>query len=425
MKVTTALCVAGLLTTLVQGAPVHVKETASATPSVHGKFLHITDIHLDTHYLAGSDPNELCHRKTKSSKNTAGKFGTLSSQCDSPVSLVEASFGFMKSNIADVDFILYTGDTARHDRDNKLARTSKDVVQDHKQVIQYFQNTYDLTKVKLIPTIGNNDMFDHNTLTENDSMYGTLEEIWAPLGLNLTNDWRKGGYFVQNINDKLRVINTNSMFFFNKNDNVDDCVSGSPGQIQMQWIQQQLTAARNAKAQVYIIGHVPPNDDDGSLLFKNECHSQYLNLLGQFGDVVSGHFTGHTNDDVLTAVVPNGKSVIAMPDESPKSLSQVSTVLFNAPSIIPVNNPAIRVYNYETSANAKGSAYGSILDWTQYYADLEKANAAGKLNYELEYVASQLFSVKNFNDVGVKQAFSNLNTNSTARQLYSKVVKVS
>jgi predicted methyltransferase len=46
---------------------------------------------------------------------------------------------------------------------------------------------------------------------------------------------------------------------------------------------------------VYIMGHVPPIDDDGSKLYKKKCYKKYFNLLGKYGDIIAGHFTGHTN----------------------------------------------------------------------------------------------------------------------------------
>jgi hypothetical protein len=50
---------------------------ANATPdaSVTARFLHITDLHIDSSYKKGSDPAKYCHRKNKNdrSANTAGK----------------------------------------------------------------------------------------------------------------------------------------------------------------------------------------------------------------------------------------------------------------------------------------------------------------------------------------------------------------
>jgi hypothetical protein len=94
--------------------------------------------------------------------------------------------------------------------------------------------------------------------------------------------------------------------------------------------------------------------------------------------VIIGHFSGHFNckpiynilciclftylsflDDQLTAVLQeNGKDVytrvaalgeeeVPMTAEELK-LYSVKNVLYNAPSVIPQQNPAVRVYKYET-----------------------------------------------------------------------------
>lgn len=56
----------------------------------------------------------------------------------------------MKKQLQDIDFIIYTGDTARHDRDNNLPRTDKDVLDEHKSVIKYFQKAYDVNTIPLV-----------------------------------------------------------------------------------------------------------------------------------------------------------------------------------------------------------------------------------------------------------------------------------
>ena len=63
------------------------------------------------------------------------------------------------SDIRSVDFIIYTGDTARHDRDGKQDRTAQDVYEDHQLGADYFTKTFDFSRpeFKLFPTIGNND----------------------------------------------------------------------------------------------------------------------------------------------------------------------------------------------------------------------------------------------------------------------------
>jgi hypothetical protein len=231
---------------------------------------------------------------------------------------VDASFQFMKESLQDIDFIIYTGDTARHDRDKDMERTESDILEGHKAVVDYFKNAFDIQTIKLvmrkkksrsygfgflmltlrqIPTLGNNDGTEHNILRSTSSIYSSLESIWQPLGLSLNDTFPTGGYFMQNdVVPGLRFMNINSMFFFNKNTAVEGCdKEGSPGAIQMAWMKNKLELAKKENAMVYIMGHVPPYHDDGSPLFTPSCLSQYFNLIGTYGDVIAGHFTGHTN----------------------------------------------------------------------------------------------------------------------------------
>lgn len=139
---------------------------------------------------------------------------------------------------------------------------------------------------------------DADDLVINDSIYKQLQSIWQPLGLNLTSTFTSGGYFVQDVvPGRLTIINLNSMFFFNGNSAVSDCSSSSsPGAVEMQWLTSQLQYySKQAGHQVYIMSHVPPIDDDGSQLYLSSCYKQYVNLLGQYGSTIVGHFNGHTN----------------------------------------------------------------------------------------------------------------------------------
>lgn len=134
----------------------------------------------------------------------------------------------------------------------------------------------------------------------------------------------------------------------------------------------------------------------------------------------------------MNAIVPTGSSnknfgFIAAGDKKGKKqksiLAKTSVGLFNAPSIIPVNNPAIRVYTYDT----EGSEYsfGTIRDWEQYYVDLEKANDGGSADFELEYKASELYGVDHFDGAGVGEAIMNIAKDKKSRKLYKKYAKVS
>ncbi|KAI8391103.1 Metallo-dependent phosphatase-like protein [Radiomyces spectabilis] len=399
-----------------------------------GRFIQVTDFHLDPTYLEGSDPSELCHRKSSYAGTVAGKFGVLGSKCDSPVVLVESAFQFMKKNLSDVDFIMYTGDSARHDRDKSVQpRTADDELQDQRAIVNYFTKTFDFSRIKIFPTIGNNDVYDNNIVEWKDPQFGKVKDLWKPFGLNLTQDFNDFGYFVQDIvKGKLRAVSVNTMGFLKKNKNVSDCDDPkSPGALHLQWLTQVLEDARRQNIKTYIIAHVPPNGKKDQPLFRDVCYTEYYKLLGTYADTILGHFAGHFNNDMLTAVLRQQTDYVhaaAVGSTSTLATNEVEfnnfvTGLFNAPSVVPVNNPAIRVYEYET----KGGKYpvGTIRDWYQYYADINEANQSGQLTFRLEYQASKLFGVDHFDGDGLKAVFLKLTQDQIAQQDYNKFVTVS
>lgn len=98
---------------------------------------------MDPYYREGSDVSSFCHRKDgNTEKGVAGKFGVLGSDCDSPKALVEAAFEFMKDQAPDADFVVYTGDSTRHDRDKQLKRTREQVTEIQKTIVNYFKESF-------------------------------------------------------------------------------------------------------------------------------------------------------------------------------------------------------------------------------------------------------------------------------------------
>ncbi|CAG8603264.1 2564_t:CDS:2 [Cetraspora pellucida] len=366
-----------------------------------GRFLHITDIHLDPYYLESSDPTSFCHRYSRNQVlNIAGKFGILSAPCDSPYHLTNSTFEFIRSNFSDVDFIVYTGDSVRHDKDSKVFKRTEDQVLDiHKRVVENIQNYLNLSKIKFIPTLGNNDEFEHNRLPEGpNDLLSNLTKIWAPLNLNLTSDFLKGGYYRQDIHSKLSVLSLNSMYFYKKNKLVSDCnITDSPGASQLEWLERELKNARGERRKIYISQHVPPLDESNEESYFPACFYAYIQLLGKYSDVICGHFTGHTDQDMLSFVTSTSKSEnaysIFLLDEPPISntisAEDIVLVLTNAPSIKPTHNPAVRLYEYSTSV----WDFGALKDYTQYFVNLTEANKIRVARWEIEYIASETYGM--------------------------------
>ncbi|CAG8611210.1 22519_t:CDS:2, partial [Dentiscutata erythropus] len=335
-----------------------------------GKFLHITDLHVDPYYLESSDPTSFCHRYSPNSiLNIAGKFGILSAPCDSPYPLTNSTFEFMRSNFKDIDFIVYTGDSVRHDKDKSFKRTEEQVLDGHKRVVQFLLKYIDLSRIKFMPSLGNNDEFEHNRLVEGpNDLFSNLTQIWAPLKLNLTSDFLNGGYYRQDIHRKFSVLNLNSMYFYKKNKLLRDCdIMDSAGALQLKWLERELKNARDEGRRIYISQHVPPLED-----------------------------TRHTDKDSLAFVTANENedtySIIALNETH--ILSKIATnnivlALTNAPSLKPTHNPAIRQYAYST----RNWDFGSLKDYKQYFVNLTEANEIGEAIWRLEYKASKTYGM--------------------------------
>ncbi|RUP44922.1 hypothetical protein BC936DRAFT_148860, partial [Jimgerdemannia flammicorona] len=104
----------------------------------------------------------------------------------------------------------------------------------------------------------------------------------------------------------------------------------------------------------------------------------------EFANIIHGHFTDHTNDDLLTFIVYNqtsmgNYSLITLTGSSLShidlSTNPIITVLNNALSVIPINNPTLYVYNFETNSHK----FGILVNWTQYYVNLIAVNNKDKI----------------------------------------------
>jgi len=101
----------GLSLTLVAQARPAVKSSKPLT----GRFLSISDIHLDYHYKSEKSINAACHaKKAENKEDRAGWFGSPATNCDSPSTLVDAIFHELDTRWKDqIDFVVWMGDNAR------------------------------------------------------------------------------------------------------------------------------------------------------------------------------------------------------------------------------------------------------------------------------------------------------------------------
>ncbi|KAF2637083.1 Endopolyphosphatase [Massarina eburnea CBS 473.64] len=291
------------------GSGVAGASTATAR-RLHGRFLHITDFHPDPFYktYSSTEHDAACHRK----RGPAGYYGAETSGCDSSVALVNATMDWIKRNVADeIDFVVWTGDSARHDNDEKLPRTQRQIIEQNEFMVQKFREVFgkeggdrnrnDLFKIPIVPTIGNNDVMPHNILLEGPNKWTVKYlDIWKGMVPEAQgHQFQQGGWFwVEVVKDKLAVVSLNTMYFFTSNSGVDGCANKhEPGYEQFEWLRIQLQIMRDRGVSAILIGHVPPAHVNSKESWEQSCWQKYALWEQQYRDVITASFFGHMNVD--------------------------------------------------------------------------------------------------------------------------------
>ncbi|KAF9889754.1 Endopolyphosphatase [Aspergillus nanangensis] len=282
--------------------------TSSGTNSsraLTGRFLHITDFHPDSHYKSGTDIDDsACHR----GHGSAGYFGAEGSDCDTPFTLVNETFRWIENNLKDkVDFVVWTGDSARHDSDEKFPRTEEEVVRLNQYLTDKFVDTFRSEEsprglsIPVVPTIGNNDILPHNIFKDGPNRWTKkFLDIWKKfIPEYQRHSFVEGGWYaVEVIPNKLAVMSLNTMYFFESNSAVDGCADKSePGYEHMEWLRVQLELLRSRHMKAILIGHVPPARSSAKRNWDETCWQKYALWVNRYRDVIVGSLYGHMNID--------------------------------------------------------------------------------------------------------------------------------
>ncbi|KAF5026504.1 hypothetical protein F66182_1426 [Fusarium sp. NRRL 66182] len=270
---------------------------------LNGRFLHITDFHPDEFYKAHSSTSAgiACHR----GEGPAGIYGAETTDCDSPLELVDATLHWIRTHLKDdIDFVVWTGDTARHDSDEKLPRSTNHVMDMNRKVAKKIVKTFSdhgVLDIPVIPTFGNNDFLPHNIFYPGPNKWlQAYSSIWRRfIPEEQRHSFAFGGWFeVEVVPNQLSVISLNTMYFFDRNAGVNGCASPSePGFKHMEWLSIQLQRLRERGMKAILIGHVPPARTKNKQNWDETCWQKYTLWLKQFRDVVTGSLYGHMNID--------------------------------------------------------------------------------------------------------------------------------
>lgn len=227
--------------------------------------------------------------------------------------MIDETFRWIDRNIKDeVDFVIWTGDSARHDNDDEIPRTDKEVSQLNELVAEKFAETFSNGKgrhtesphnlsIPVVPTIGNNDIIPHNILKAGPNHWTkNFADIWKRfIPEEQRHTFVQGGWFTSEvIPGKLAAISLNTMFFFDKNNAVDGCESKrEPGYEHMEWLRVQLDLLRERGMKAILVGHVPPARSGSKHSWDESCWQKYTLWKHQYRDVIVGSLYGHMNID--------------------------------------------------------------------------------------------------------------------------------
>ena len=188
--------------------------------------------------------------------------------------------------------MVWTGDNARHDADRVIPRTAADIYNANAVVASMMKTM----GVPLVPSIGNNDVYPHDTLCFGPGDYnlGNLSSIWSSfIPASQQSNFLKMGSFWTSVRPNVIVVSLNSMAMFKKNHCASGCHSGDPGAQVLDWLHDVLRSASASGTTVYISGHIPPVPD----FWHNKCIESYSKLASKFQKTIAGHLFAHTHQD--------------------------------------------------------------------------------------------------------------------------------
>ena len=379
-----------------------------------GVILWLSDLHLDPFYgteLAASHKNGNNCSLPNNATLKEHPYGQVG--CDAPPSLLEWTLQHASSKSNDIDFVLITGDFARHEMNNLFEDPSSNL-QLFPTVISILstciQTIHDnLPNVPILPVIGNNDLVPDYFLEEEDSQDGEeAQEMLLSIanGLNQTfldgneyGQFQKGGYFARLVplnqqNSSILVLSLNTILYSTRHE-----PEYSPNNLdpygQFHWLQRQLHKASSDSTivGVYLAGHIPPSI--GSYRHSQLWHEEYIQAFstilndytqGKYNPPegedstpppILGNFYGHVHTEEFRLFEYGSESKL---DDASSTEALVVPVLVTS-SITPIygSNPSYRLVEFSDKT-------GALLDYKTHYLDLDQtaANYSNNTNNSMD-----------------------------------------
>ncbi|ODV84484.1 hypothetical protein CANARDRAFT_182087, partial [[Candida] arabinofermentans NRRL YB-2248] len=376
---------------------------------LHGRFLHITDMHPDPLNKIHSAIELKCHRKEKDLDDSelSHKYGDAMSGCDSPMDLYKDTLTWIRENLKDhIDFVVWTGDNIRHDNDRRHPRLEMDILNSNQLVAdrmsEIFMDEGDETimpldrRVKIIPSLGNNDVYPHNLFAPGPTLQTReMYKIWRDfVPAEQMHTFDRGVYFFREvIPGKLAVLSINTLYFFKSNPLNDNCDNRKqPGYKLFEWLAVTLKELRHRNMKVWLTGHVPPIPKN----LHYSCYAKMSVWQHEYRDIIIGSLFGHMNIDHFMPLdsvkawrsIQNGLAVAGLEDEA----KQLNFETYNEDEQELADDPSTR---YQSAPFGKVSYLEEIRD--TFYSDIKGKTKAGQFGERYSFAHISCSVIPTFN----------------------------
>ena len=375
------------------------KPSNVAIPPRSGKTFkvpHLSDIHLDPRYGAGSEsavncgPDGCCHPGAANITNKSPLFGTYN--CDAPYDLVISALESIKpmtgtSSNDSIGFSVFTGDLLPH----MLTRQKSFDFQMYTEAATYQMLKHFLPDAPVYSVLGNHDSgvenFDVSYSlpgtdgTHQKQNYEHLAALWQGFGwidAQAATDI-KTHYAAYSMNHpkypKLKIIAMNTDFWYIGNNNNFVNSSDPDNSGLFSFLVDELQAAEDAGQRVWLLGHVAPGWS-GSQAMPSHSDLFYQVVERYSPHVIATILLGHSHTDQLSIYYSN--------NGTQQTAQNALVPAWVMPSLSPLggHNPAWRFYEVDTGDFNIYDAYTFTTDVSKVAAlDVTKSGPTWELEY--------------------------------------------
>ncbi|MGD8777521.1 MAG: metallophosphoesterase [Ignavibacteria bacterium] len=399
---------------------------SSSAFSQTGTFIAISDIHFDP-FHNGVSVDTLVNSPYQNWDKIFHDLGNNEFNAywyDSDYKLFTSLLKEVSAKSTKPDFIIYTGDFIVHHfldtlyslTNNYSSYASNSFIHKTFGFITSKINRY-YPHIPIFFTLGNNDSYtgDYNSVWDGAFLHQTSGVLFDNFIKNpeLKKAFLKtypinGCYSIRFPNTKdQRLISINTNFLSPKSN------ENAHGKNVLDWLETELKSARSKNENVWLILHILPGIDVfdtmapinpgdslySALLFMTDNYNgRLVNMIKNYGDVISVCFGGHIHMDDFRLF-----------KENPAVKEPASVFLHVTPSVSPIfgNNPAFQIFTYDKTTF-------ELLDYNSFYLDL----AAVKKQWAHEYSFNKAYNQNGINTKSLNIVFNKILTDPTTQSNY-------